>query len=97
MRVGNQVIERQRHPASGAGMFAMHAWFFNNDTCVLTDDWKDSNMQDPKVAETLQFLADLNDRLGGGPLHERRRALVQRHAHEVGRVRIAYLELDRRV
>jgi multiple sugar transport system substrate-binding protein len=25
----------------------------------LTDDWKSSNMLDPKVAETLQFLADL--------------------------------------
>lgn len=43
----------------GAGMFGMHAWFFGNDTSPLTDDWKDSNMLDPKVAETLQFLADL--------------------------------------
>jgi len=43
----------------GAGMFGMCAWYFVNDTSPLTDDWMDSNMLDPKVAETLQFLADL--------------------------------------
>jgi multiple sugar transport system substrate-binding protein len=43
----------------GSGMFGMCAWYFVNDTSPLTDDWKDSNMLDPKVAETLQFLADL--------------------------------------
>ena len=43
----------------GGGMFGMCAWYFVNDTSPLTDDWKDSNMLDPKVAETLQFLADL--------------------------------------
>ncbi len=43
----------------GSGMFGMHAWFFRNDTSVLTDDWADSNMLDPKVSDTLQFLADL--------------------------------------
>ena len=43
----------------GAGMFGMCAWYFLNDTSPLTDDWMDSNMLDPKVAETLQFLADL--------------------------------------
>jgi multiple sugar transport system substrate-binding protein len=43
----------------GSGMFGMHAWFFNNDTSVLTDDWADSNMLDPKMSESLQFLADL--------------------------------------
>jgi len=37
----------------------MDPWFFNNDTSVVTDDWLDSNMLDPKVAETLQFMADL--------------------------------------
>ena len=37
----------------------MHAWFFNNDTSLLTDDWVDSNVLDPKFSETLQFLADL--------------------------------------
>ena len=43
----------------GAGMFGMHSWLFTNDTSALTDDWMESNLMDPKVAETLQFLADL--------------------------------------
>jgi multiple sugar transport system substrate-binding protein len=43
----------------GNSMFGMHAWLFTNETSALTDDWKDSNMLDPKVTETLQFLADL--------------------------------------
>lgn len=43
----------------GGGMFGMAAWFFNNDTSPLTADWSASNLLDPKVAETLQFLADL--------------------------------------
>jgi multiple sugar transport system substrate-binding protein len=43
----------------GSGMFGMAAWYFNNDTSPLTDDWMGSNMLDPKVAETLQFMADL--------------------------------------
>ena len=37
----------------------MAPWFFNNDTSWLTDDWMDSNLDDPKAAETLQYLADL--------------------------------------
>ncbi len=43
----------------GGTMFGMCDWYFVNDTSPLTDDWKNSNMLDPKVAETLQFLADL--------------------------------------
>ena len=39
--------------------FGWDPWFFNNGTSVLTDDWMDSNMLDPKVGETLQYLADL--------------------------------------
>jgi len=39
--------------------FGMAPWYFNNDTHALTPDWKDSNMLDPKVAETLQYLKDL--------------------------------------
>lgn len=34
-------------------------WFFTNDTSVVNDDWTESNMMDPKVTETLQFLYDL--------------------------------------
>jgi multiple sugar transport system substrate-binding protein len=40
-------------------VFCMDAWFYNNDTSYITDDWLDSNMLDPKVAETLQFWSDL--------------------------------------
>ncbi len=43
----------------GNTMFGMSPWFFSNDTSVLNDDWTASNLMDPKVAETLQFLADL--------------------------------------
>ncbi len=43
----------------GSGMFGMAAWYFNNDTSPLTADWSASNLLDPKVAETVQFLADL--------------------------------------
>ncbi|MYJ79716.1 MAG: extracellular solute-binding protein, partial [Caldilineaceae bacterium SB0670_bin_27] len=43
----------------GAGMFGMSAWYFNNDVSPMSDDWMDSNLLDPKVAETVQFLADL--------------------------------------
>jgi len=43
----------------GSGMFGMCAWYFVNETSPLTEDWQDSNMLDPKVEETLQFLADL--------------------------------------
>lgn len=39
--------------------FGMCPWYFNNDTCMFTEDSLDSNMNDPKVAETLQFLSDL--------------------------------------
>jgi len=39
--------------------FFLHVWYFNNDTAAFTEDWLNSNMNDPKVAETLQFLADL--------------------------------------
>lgn len=39
--------------------FGICAWYFNNDTSWLTDDWTDSNLDDPKVAEVWQFLADL--------------------------------------
>lgn len=37
----------------------MTPWYFNNDTSAFKNNWADSNMDDPKVAETLQYLADL--------------------------------------
>lgn len=39
--------------------FFIQPWFFTNGTGVLNDDWTASNMLDPKVAESLQFLYDL--------------------------------------
>jgi multiple sugar transport system substrate-binding protein len=39
--------------------FFVQPWFFSNGTSVLNADWTASNMLDPKVAESLQFLYDL--------------------------------------
>lgn len=39
--------------------FGMSPWYHNNDTSPFKNNWSDSNMDDPKVAETLQFLQDL--------------------------------------
>lgn len=39
--------------------FFVQPWFFTNGTGILNEDWTASNMLDPKVAETLQFLHDL--------------------------------------
>ncbi|WDR01937.1 sugar ABC transporter substrate-binding protein [Devosia algicola] len=39
--------------------FFIQPWFFSNGTSILSDDWSASNMLDPKVAESLQFLYDL--------------------------------------
>jgi multiple sugar transport system substrate-binding protein len=40
--------------------FFIQPWFFSNGSPgALTDDWSGSNMLDPKVAESLQFLHDL--------------------------------------
>ena len=39
--------------------FFIQPWFFSNGTSILNDDWSASNMTDPKVAESLQFLHDL--------------------------------------
>src|SRR5207244_8421664 len=39
--------------------FFVQPWFFSNGTAAINDDWTASNMLDPKVSETLQFLHDL--------------------------------------
>ncbi|SDR48434.1 extracellular solute-binding protein [Pseudovibrio sp. Tun.PSC04-5.I4] len=39
--------------------FISMPWFFTNDTSIVNDDWTESNMLDPKVAETLQYLYNL--------------------------------------
>lgn len=58
-RVSGGADDRFAYSFWGSGMFGMAAWYFNNDTSPLTADWSASNLLDPKVAETLQFLADL--------------------------------------
>ena len=39
--------------------FFVQPWFYSNGTSVLNADWTASNMLDPKVTETLQYLHDL--------------------------------------
>jgi multiple sugar transport system substrate-binding protein len=39
--------------------FFLQPWFFSNGTSVLNADWTASNMLDPKVSASLQFLYDL--------------------------------------
>lgn len=58
-RVSGGADDRYAYSFWGSGMFGMCSWFFNNDTSPLTADWSASNLLDPKVAETVQFLADL--------------------------------------
>ena len=58
-RVSGGADDRFAYSFWGSGMFGMAAWFFNNDTSPLTADWSASNLLDPKVIETVQFLADL--------------------------------------
>jgi multiple sugar transport system substrate-binding protein len=42
------------------GVFGWLSWFYQNDgQGYLTDDQVDSNLNNPKVAETVQFMADL--------------------------------------
>ncbi len=43
-----------------SGVFGWLSWFYQNDgQGYLTDDMVDSNLNNPKVAETVQFMADL--------------------------------------
>ena len=48
--------------------FFVQPWFFSNGTGVLSDDWTKSNMLDPKVAESLQFLHDIIHVDGSSPI-----------------------------
>jgi len=43
----------------GRGMYPMNAWLYLNGTGVFTDDWQDSNLLDPKVTQTIEWMADL--------------------------------------
>jgi len=48
--------------------FFIQPWFFSNGTSVLNADWTGSNMLDPKVAESLQFLYDIIHVDGSSPI-----------------------------
>ena len=48
--------------------FFVQPWFFSNGTGVLSDDWSKSNMLDPKMAESLQFLHDIIHVDGSSPI-----------------------------
>ena len=39
--------------------FGLTPWLLTNDTYQLNDDWTDSNLNDPKVTEAMQFVQDL--------------------------------------
>ena len=51
--------------------FFVQPWFFSNGTSALSEDWSASNMLDPKVAESLQFLHDLIHVDGVSPIPAR--------------------------
>ena len=48
--------------------FFIQPWLFSNGTGALNDDWTASNMLDPKVAESLQFLHDIIHVDGSAPI-----------------------------
>lgn len=39
--------------------FGMHPWWLTNDTYQLSEDWSKSNLDDPKMLESVTFLHDL--------------------------------------
>ena len=47
--------------------FGMAPWFHTNGTSTLTDDWTDSNLNDPKVLESVQFIHSLVHEHGVSP------------------------------
>jgi len=48
--------------------FFIQPWLFSNGTGALNADWSASNMLDPKVAESLQFLHDIIHVDGSAPI-----------------------------
>lgn len=52
--------DRYAYSFWGGGFFGMCSWYYMNDgEGVLNNDWTDSNLNNPKVLESTQFLADL--------------------------------------
>ncbi len=50
--------------------FGMAPWFHTNGTSILTEDWSDSNLDDPKVVETVEFIRSLVHEHGVSPAVE---------------------------
>ncbi len=58
--VKGEATDRYAYSFWGSGFFGMCSWLYMNDgQGVLNDEWTDSNLNHPKVAETIQFMADL--------------------------------------
>jgi multiple sugar transport system substrate-binding protein len=47
--------------------FGMAPWFHSNGTSTLTPDWSDSNLNDPKVLESVKFIHSLVHEHGVAP------------------------------
>ncbi len=39
--------------------FGLHGWWLTNDTYQLNEEWTESNLDDPKMTEAVQFVHDL--------------------------------------
>ena len=47
--------------------FGLHGWWLTNDTYQLNDEWTESNLDDPKMTEAVQFVHDLVHEHGVSP------------------------------
>ncbi|MCY4146530.1 MAG: sugar ABC transporter substrate-binding protein [Chloroflexi bacterium] len=50
--------------------FGLQPWFHTNGTGVLTDDWSQSNLDDPKMLESVKFIHSLVHEHGVAPAPE---------------------------
>ena len=59
-KVTGSASDRYAYNFWSSGVFGWLSWFYQNDgQGYLTDDMVNSNLNNPKVAETVQFMADL--------------------------------------
>ena len=59
-KVTGSASDRYAYNFWASGVFGWESWFYQNDgQGYLTDDMVDSNLNNPKVAETVQYMADL--------------------------------------
>ncbi len=50
--------------------FGLTPWWHTNETATITEDWSDSNLDDPKMLESVQFLHSLVHEHGVSPAVE---------------------------